>query len=338
MAIPTVEEQNDAGAPAAESPYASSMYRCSPSSSSIHRGNDKKDDVEFEILFQHAAESPWEETTLSAAGDELLLHDVFVDGDDVSSLYHHTSSNSCCSPMERGEATGCGASSLPSAEEVRGWVHLLEAQKKKSRGGTGDEEEQTGICSSRRNKSLIVALCAFLAITLIALIAGFAARQDAPRAAAAAGNAASVHDAEALPPRRSNYTEVMEFVVEHGVSSLKDFKDMSSPQARAVSWMAYVDAANLAVPSTIYNENDAPSSSADDDDDEYHDDYLARYALAVLYFATTGENWFQQFNFLTKGDVCTWMGDVMDASGTKSIPYGVDCDEDGTVRGLYLGM
>lgn len=38
-------------------------------------------------------------------------------------------------------------------------------------------------------------------------------------------------------PRRSYYTQVKEFVVGHGkaLSSLKDFEDPASPQARAAS-------------------------------------------------------------------------------------------------------
>lgn len=84
--------------------------------------------------------------------------------------------------------------------------------------------------------------------------------------------------------------------------------------------MANMDQANLAVPVA----------------DDY--DYMARYALTVLYFATNGKNWHQQFNFLSKGDVCTWKGDMIDTSGTKSVPYGVACDKDRIIWGLYLGM
>jgi hypothetical protein len=360
MAIPPDEEEQtdaaDTDTDAEPLSSSSSLYRCSPTSSVDGDDKDDHTDAEFEIIFQHPAAEvvesrppSWEdeeEAMLDAGvGDD--FDDVFVDGDDVSSLYHSSS-------RPHPQAAG-GASSLPNAEEVRSWaIHLLDGAPQKTRGGKGgyleEDEEQTSDYSTRRRRTpLIVAGCVFLVMTMIGLIAGFVSQS--PRAAAVgqnnAGNGDDLnHDDTAADnndaPRRSSYSQVKDYVVQHGISSLHDFQDIaSSPQAHAAAWMANVDAANLPVPAVyddddLEQENDANDDDDDDDDDD--DYYLARYAMAVLYFATNGEHWHQQFNFLTKGNVCTWKGEMMDTSGTKAVPYGVDCDENGTIRGLYLGM
>jgi hypothetical protein len=76
--------------------------------------------------------------------------------------------------------------------------------------------------------------------------------------------------------------------------------DQSTPQFEALSWLAESDPANLPVEST-------PLSTLQQ-----------RFILATLYFATNGESWTQQYNFLTETDICNWNDETLN---------GVTCDE-----------
>ena len=68
-----------------------------------------------------------------------------------------------------------------------------------------------------------------------------------------------------------------------------------------------------------------------------------RYVLAVLYFATAGEGWDIQSNFLSKEHECSWSeatplewvskDPILDSSNDV---IGVSCNEDGRVQGLKL--
>lgn len=56
---------------------------------------------------------------------------------------------------------------------------------------------------------------------------------------------------------------------------------------------------------------------------------VERYSLAVLYFATGGENWLEQFSFLTSTSVCDWWNEAFGG--------GVICDGQGLhVTELYM--
>ena len=79
--------------------------------------------------------------------------------------------------------------------------------------------------------------------------------------------------------------------------------DESTPQGKAVSWLAGDDPAGLDLDSTTFT-------------------ILAeRFVLAMLYFATNGLTWEQQYSFLSGDSVCDWNG------GEE----GVFCDQDGNI-------
>lgn len=84
--------------------------------------------------------------------------------------------------------------------------------------------------------------------------------------------------------------------------SLMALSDPASPQSQALNWLAHDDPAKLDLES-------APSSVI-----------LERYALAVLYFATDGKNWKDDFRFLSARSVCEWHDD-------DEWEGGVTCDE-----------
>ena len=78
--------------------------------------------------------------------------------------------------------------------------------------------------------------------------------------------------------------------------------DASSPQHQALVWTALVD------------EVSAKSISWDDDASRL----ITRYALAVLYFATSGNTWLDDYCFLSPKHECDWT--------SSSVIGGVTCN------------
>jgi len=76
-------------------------------------------------------------------------------------------------------------------------------------------------------------------------------------------------------------------------------KNTTSPQYKALEWLANDDPMQMALPS-------------DEDENHQQSNYqlAQRYILAVLYFATGGPNhWKKKFNWLSKQHVCDWKDD-----------------------------
>jgi hypothetical protein len=100
-----------------------------------------------------------------------------------------------------------------------------------------------------------------------------------------------------------------EILLQNEVSDAEALQDDSSPQFQALRWLANDDTAVLDLEST-------PTVII-----------VEQYVLAVLYFATRGEGWGDQLNFLSASSVCEWN------NGSK----GVSCNEDDLVVALFLG-
>jgi hypothetical protein len=100
-----------------------------------------------------------------------------------------------------------------------------------------------------------------------------------------------------------------EILLQNEVADVDALQDESSPQFRALRWLANEDTAVLDLDSTppVF--------------------LVERYVLAVLYFATSGGGWSDQLNFLSASSVCDW----------NNGEIGVFCNGDDLVVGLFLG-
>lgn len=90
----------------------------------------------------------------------------------------------------------------------------------------------------------------------------------------------------------AKFETVVEYLANEGISDREDLQAYESPQNRAAWWIAEEDLASLTVPT---------SGSTDD---TYR--YVARYVMAVNYYAMGGEGWHSQLNFLSEDDICQW--------------------------------
>lgn len=91
----------------------------------------------------------------------------------------------------------------------------------------------------------------------------------------------------------------------------------NTPQFKAARWLSEMDGANFHLPGSSGND--------EDDNEVYKYRYLARYLMAVQYYATDGPNWKNQFNFLSSKDICDWIG-YIDTSSNDVELAGIFCD------------
>ena len=76
------------------------------------------------------------------------------------------------------------------------------------------------------------------------------------------------------------------------LSSQEDLQDPSSPQSKALAWMLGPDKLNF--------------STFPQDGFDWDSRVKERYALAVLYYSTNGENWTRGESYLTTSPICGW--------------------------------
>ena len=88
--------------------------------------------------------------------------------------------------------------------------------------------------------------------------------------------------------------------------------DKNSPQYKAFDWLVRSDNVSLKA-----------SRSA----------LIERYIITLLYYATGGEGWKSQNNFLSAGSICEWN----QADAGKILPAGITCDEQSNVKHIVLG-
>jgi len=118
------------------------------------------------------------------------------------------------------------------------------------------------------------------------------------------------------PPKLNRRERIAAYV--GGIfSSDATLSDPDSAQAQAVKWIADWDDLRLAVPGDEGGEVSTPSDSR----------FVRRYALAVLYFATGGADWEDQFNFMSYIDECQWNMKIDGDEENGEHSYGVFCDQ-----------
>lgn len=94
----------------------------------------------------------------------------------------------------------------------------------------------------------------------------------------------------------------------------KALTDTKSPQFKAARWIADID--NLQVPLELTSP------------------FKQRYALALLWFATSGENWKNLNNFLTESHECDWR--VLVKTPDDEFEVGVQCNGKKEVTSMVL--
>jgi hypothetical protein len=84
------------------------------------------------------------------------------------------------------------------------------------------------------------------------------------------------------------------YFIQNGITSKRDFDDPRSPQFQAVDWLANEDEFEIFI----------PKMAPDESGEAY--EFLTRYIMAVLYYATKGKSWSYDLSFLSEKKTCEW--------------------------------
>jgi hypothetical protein len=99
------------------------------------------------------------------------------------------------------------------------------------------------------------------------------------------------------------------------ISSSKDLKNSSSPQARALRWLVYDDALNVSETDTRWLRQ--------------------RYTMAVLYYSTGGDtSWITSLHFLEPIHECMWMVNI---DIGYNLPHGLSCSSSNVLSNILIG-
>ena len=94
-------------------------------------------------------------------------------------------------------------------------------------------------------------------------------------------------------PRAEVESAMQTYIINNSVSSQSDFSSSTSPQSKALDFLANKDAMQL----------NAPSSGLDTDEGYT---FITRYVMALLYYALGGDLWNYDLLFLSKHETCQW--------------------------------
>jgi len=117
--------------------------------------------------------------------------------------------------------------------------------------------------------------------------------------------------------RNTDFESVVEFLANEGISDLEDLVAEGSPQNRAALWLAEEDPGNVVIPADSHTQGYL---------------YVARYVMALNYFAMGGKRWLSRLNFLSGDDICRW----------NKANWGIFCSPEEGRRDIpvrmYIGM
>jgi hypothetical protein len=170
--------------------------------------------------------------------------------------------------------------SLPTSEELRASAAMSGNFSKNTGSGSGNR--------SKRRRFFCYALgFAALLVTVIGITVAVNKKNNESQ---------DVKGSSVPEPRKVDMATITEFLRARYNILLTS---VDTPQYKAAKWFAEDDGANLPLPGSSKGQHEG-------DIDAYTYRYLARYIMALNYYAMGGENWNSQLNFLTETDICNW--------------------------------
>ena len=169
---------------------------------------------------------------------------------------------------------------------------------------------------------IVIILGTIIAVSIVFAGAGGGSDDDEPSAPEKV-SASSTTDAPIGAPERKPEIAALRALLKHHSSDFNVLDDKSSPQYQALSWLSKLDKAD-------YN---------------WWDDIErleSRYALVTTYYATGGDNWSQNYRFLSSAHECDWTmttttaDDSMTVNSERQRP-GVSCNDENQVISMNLG-
>jgi hypothetical protein len=191
----------------------------------------------------------------------------------------------------------------------------------------------------RETKTIVFVAVVFFLVVVIGVAIGFLSGGNEPSPLAEVGMVGGADDdadAKLLEDRYSAMIALLAPLSDDGPGVFDpNHPDASADRINALRWIVEDDSAKLPVPQRENSNNG--------NEDVVYEEALwtlrQRYVMGLFYYATNGENWKEDYKFLSPFDVCRWatvylqeQGYFMDAVATR----GAICDEDGRISLLQL--
>lgn len=215
--------------------------------------------------------------------------------------------------------------SLPSPEEIRSEVMA--------------QRSRTPAFSGRGMGMGMLLLFFFVLVVVIIVSVGVAVgvsnrndgNDDSRLSILGGGGGGSGGGRTGAPPRptspQSTFESVRDYLMEQAISGEDDFDNEQSPQTKAATWLARDD--------PLYYKT--PALSINFYDDDYAYDFVQRYIMALVFFATGGPaDWSYHNNFLSVRATCDWHVMRQSVNSQQLIPFGLLCNSENKIDGLYL--
>ncbi len=208
-------------------------------------------------------------------------------------------------------AGGAAATSLTTAEPVS--IALADPVNDETEDET-NKSEGTYSNVGGKNQNSVTRILVFLCLVLVIVVIAFAVSFSRPK------------ERDPLLDRSEAMIEFLSRITPS--DAFEGGSKYNADRNNALWWITRDDPMQLPVPAS-----DVPNSDPDTLK------LLQRYVLAVLFFATNGEQWTFDYLFLSEYDVCSWssarLNDDFWADGEIEI-RGIACDADGRVNTVRL--
>ena len=139
-------------------------------------------------------------------------------------------------------------------------------------------------------------------------------------------------------------TATIDLLSGNGISHHTDLTTPGTPQNRAALWMANEDRLQLDIPPAIgqldmenQNQNQTTTTTTNPNHPPPYP-FVQRYALAVFYYSTQGDDdgeWTNSLQFVSDQHECSWFQTMPDDGG-EIYAVGVTCDQELRVRNLLI--
>jgi len=200
------------------------------------------------------------------------------------------------------------------------------------------ELEKVSVYGIHCTRNITLSILGVFALIAISLGASLGVKLTSPTTATAATGNVDTIDATGSPTT-ADFFNIANAPTTHSPTTANGGMDPSPTTASkevAHNYWSFGEAIEAIIGQEIYDdttrEHEALVWFADTDPLKLDpkttpiDDILQRYIIANFYFATNGTTWPNQFNFLSKDDVCDW----------NDSTFGVFCDDDGRVSSILM--
>lgn len=219
-------------------------------------------------------------------------------------------------PPQRPPPSPRRQSSAPKPKARTGVAHSYSGHEDLYAANSNNNNNNNPNSGAAKRRKLKIAAVVAVVLVVLGVVAGVVAGGGGGGSAPAAAQPHDLENQDTLADHPPRLQQVIDFLISEGWTPAEVLKNETSPQFRAAQWLA------------DYDDKDVPTARKGE--------FPSRYALAVLYHATAGNDWRYRINWMSVHHACLWSATWPGLSG-RNIKIGVICqDRTNVVERLFL--